>query len=83
MVTKNTSVKLEIIAEGPGKENFEYSWRRGDNTPLPRYVSGENTPYLTIASITASDSGPYYCIVVNQWGNVVESDRAVINVLCE
>ena len=83
MVSNSRSINLIITAEGPGKENFKYSWRRANNRPLPRYASGENTPNLMIGSITSSDSGPYYCIVVNQWENVVESERAMINVLCE
>ena len=34
-------------------------------------------------SVTPSDSGMYYCIVMNHWGNMVQSDNATVNVLCE
>ena len=42
-----------------------------------------NSTELTITSVTSSDSGLYYCIVMNQWGNMVKSNNATVNVLCE
>jgi len=80
LVAKGKSVEIGVIAKGPGKENFKYQWRRADNA-LPSTANGENTQSLTITSVTSHDGGSYYCVVTNQWRNVVESDRATVNVL--
>ena len=62
---------------------FTYQWKRVGSDSLPDTASGENSAQLTITSITPSDSGKYYCIVRNHWGNRVQSDSAAVNVLCE
>ena len=62
---------------------FTYQWKKVGSDLLPDTASGENSARLTITSVSPSDSGIYYCIVMNQWGNTEQSDNATVNVLCE
>ena len=62
---------------------FTYQWKKVGSDSLPDTASGVNSANFTITSITPSDGGMYYCIVMNQWGNMVQSDNATVNVLCE
>ena len=82
-VAKGNKVYLSINARGPGRTMFTYQWKRVGSDSLPDTASGENSANLTISSITPTDSGVYYCIVMNQWGNRVQSDNVTVNVLCE
>ena len=82
-VAKGNKVYLSINARGPGRTMFTYQWKRVGSDSLPDTASGENSANLTISSITPTDSGLYYCIVINQWGNMVQSDSATVNVLCK
>ena len=50
---------------------------------LPDTASGGNSAELTIISVTSSDSGSYYCIVMNKEGETVKSFNATVNVLCK
>ena len=81
VAAKGGSINISITAEGPGKENFGYHWRRRDNIPLSNTASGTKTQNLTITSVTFSDSGAYNCSVMNQWGRRVDSDYTTITVL--
>ena len=74
---------LSVTADGPGKNGFTYQWKRRDGTSLPNTASKETTPNLKIRSVTPSDSGSYYCVVMNQWGNTIESNDAAVIVLCK
>ena len=74
------TINIEIKAEGPGKENFTYQWGR-DNASLASIAIGENTPSITITSATLSDGGSYYCVVKNEWGHMVESNRSIMSVI--
>ena len=82
-VVKGNRLDLSINARGPGKRIFTYQWKKVGSDSLPDTASGVNSARLTITSISPSDSGMYYCIVMNQWGNMVQSDNATVNVLCE
>ena len=82
-VAKGNKVDLSINATGPGRAMFTYQWKKVGSDSLPDTTSGKNSTQLTITSISPSDSGMYYCIVINPWGNMVQSDNAVVNVLCE
>ena len=82
-VSKDDNVVLSINATGVGRTKFTYQWKKVGNDSLPDTASGRNSTQLTITSITPSDSGVYYCIVMNQWGNMVQSDSVTVNVLCE
>ena len=82
-VAKGNKVDLRINAIGPGRTMFTYQWKKVGSDSLPDTASGRNSTQLTITSISPSDSGMYYCIVMNQWGNMVQSDNATVNVLCE
>ena len=82
-VAKGNKVDLSINATGVGKDMFTYQWKKVGSDSLPDTASGGNSTQLTITSISPSDSGMYYCIVINQWGNTVQSDNATVNVLCE
>ena len=82
-VAKGNKVDLSIMARGPGRKMFTYQWKKVGSDSLPDTASGENSAKLTITSITPSDDGLYYCIVMNQWGNIAQSDNATVNVLCE
>ena len=82
-VAKGNELDLSINASGPGKTMFKYQWKRMGSDSLPDTASGGNSSRLTITSISPSDSGMYYCIVMNQWGNRKESDSVTVNVLCE
>ena len=62
---------------------FTYQWKKVGSDSLPDTAGGVNSANFTITSITPSDGGMYYCIVMNQWGNMVQSDNAAVNVLCE
>ena len=74
---------LSITARGPGRNSFTYEWKKVGSDSLPDTVSGGDSTELTITSVKSSDSGLYYCIVMNQWGNMVKSNNATVNVLCE
>ena len=54
-----------------------------DSNTLPSSAQGGNTHTLTIPSVNSSDSGSYYCVVTNQWGNMVESKKATVNLQCK
>ena len=82
-VAKGNKVDLSINARGPGRNVFTYQWKKVGSDSLPDTASGGNSTQLTITSISPSDRGMYYCIVMNQWGNMVQSDNAVVNVLRE
>ena len=82
-VAKGNKVDLSINARGPGRKAFTYQWRKVGNDSLPDTASGKKSAKLIIRSITPSDSGMYYCIVMNQWGTMLQSDNATVNVLCE
>ena len=72
---------LSIDARGRGL--FTYEWKKVGIDSLPDTASGGNSTELTITSVTSSDGGLYYCIVMNQWGTMVKSNNATVNVLCE
>ena len=82
-VAKGNKVDLSINATGVGKDMFTYQWKKVGSDSLPDTASGGYSTQLIITSISPSDSGMYYCIVMNQWGNMVQSDNAIVNVLCE
>ena len=73
---------LSITADGPGKNRFTYQWKRREG-PLPNRASRETTRSLRIRPVTSSDSGSYYCVVMNQWGNMMESNDAAVTVWCK
>ena len=81
LAEKDTLV-LPLIVEGPGSDNFTYEWKKVGVDELPDSI-GENTQNFTIRSVMPSDSGSYYCIVMNQWGRMVKSRNTTVNVLCE
>ena len=74
-------LRLSLIADGPGKNNFKYQWKKRGSNSLPNRVSGEDTSKITISLVTPSDSGSYYCVVTNQWGNMTTSNDATVTVL--
>ena len=74
-------LQLTITADGPGKANFVYQWKKRDSNSLPSRVNGKDTSKITISSVTPSDSGSYYCVVTNQWGNMTASNDAAVTVL--
>ena len=82
-VAKGNKIDLSIIARGPGRTMFTYQWKKLGSDSLPDTAKGGNSTHFTITSITPSDGGMYYCIVMNQWGYRVQSDSATVNVLCE
>ena len=81
VAAEGESISISITAEGPGKENFGYRWRRRDSVPLSNISRGTNTVNLTISSVTLYDSGEYYCFVINQWGHPVDSDHTAVTIL--
>ena len=72
---------MSITADGPGKNNFVYQWKKRGGNSLPDDVKGNDTSRITVNSVTPSDSGSYYCVVTNQWGNMTESNDATVTVL--
>ena len=74
---------LSVTANGPGESSFIYQWKRKGSTPFPSTAKGKNSKNLKISFVTSSDSGSYYCVVMNQWGNMVNSNEATVNVLCK
>ena len=82
-VSEGGTIVLSIDARGIGRNSFTYEWKKVGSDSLPDTASGGNSTELTITSVTSSDSGSYYCIVMNQWGNMVKSNNATVNVLCE
>ena len=83
IVSEGGTVVLNVVARGTGRKSFTYEWKKVGSDSLPDTASGGNSTELTITSVTSSDSGLYYCIVMNQWGNMVKSNNATVNVLCE
>ena len=82
-VAKGNKVVLSVNATGVGKDMFTYQWKKVGSDSLPDTASGGNSTQITITSISPSDGGMYYCIVMNQWGNMMQSDNATVNVLRE
>ena len=82
-VSEGGTVVLSVDARGTGRRSFTYEWKKVGSNSLPDTANGGNSTELTITSVTSSDSGLYYCIVINQWGNMVKSNNATVNVLCE
>ena len=76
-------LQLNITAVGPAKNEFIYQWRKRGSNSLPNRVKGKDTSKVTISSVILSDSGSYYCVVTNQWGNMTESNDAIVTVLCK
>lgn len=76
-------LNLSVTAIGPGNNNFTYQWKRRDDASLPSRANGIRTSNLMITSVTTSDSGSYYCIVMNQWGITRQSSDALVNVWCK
>ena len=76
-------LRLSVTANGPVSDQFKYQWKRMDNNSLPNTSRGENSPNLIISSVNSSDSGLYFCVVTNQWGNTIESKKATVNVECK
>ena len=83
IVGEDDTVVLSVDAVGVGRDSFTYEWKKVRSDSLPDTASGGNLTELTITSVTQSDSGLYYCIVMNQWNNMVKSNNATVNVLCE
>ena len=73
-------LNLSIAATGPGSDQFTYQWKRRDDSSLPSRANGKGTSNLMITSVTASDSGSYYCTAMNQWGTTKQSIDAIVNV---
>ena len=73
-------LSLNVIANGPGNNRFNYQWKRRGSTSLPDRANGERNSNLEIRSVSPSDSGSYYCVVMNQWGNMMESKDATVTV---
>ena len=71
---------LNVTAIGPGSNRFKYQWKRRGSTSLSNRAEGRKTSSLKIRSVTTSDSGSYYCAIVNQWGNMIESNDATVTV---
>ena len=71
-------LSLSVTADGPGKDMFTYQWKKKDGALLPK-VAGRKT--LTISSVQSSDSGLYYCIIMNEWKNMTKSNEAIVKVL--
>ena len=69
-----------VTASGINRNNFMYQWRKRGNDSLPHKVSGVNQATLTIPNLIVSDGGEYYCIVTNEWGRSVESDKVILTV---
>ena len=59
---------------GVGVENFNYQWRHNE-----RIITGKTGNTLMITNIMESDSGDYQCIVSNQYGDRVFSNKAYLN----
>ena len=69
ILAKGNTLRLSLITDGPGKNNFKYQWKKRGSDSLPNRVNGKDTSEITIRSVMSSDSGSYYCVVTNQWGN--------------
>ncbi len=54
---ENTSYTLEVRAQG-GTGTLRYTWEK-DGVGIPN----SNTPLLTLASLTISDTGEYHCVI--------------------
>jgi len=60
---------------GVGVENFRYQWRHNGI-----YISG-NTGTLLITNVNRHHSGEYWCIVTNQYGDRVISNKVYLTIL--
>ena len=82
-LSRGNKLHLSVTANGPGSDQFNYQWKKMDSSSLPSTSRGVNSPNLIIPSVNPSDSGLYYCVVTNQWGNMMESKKATVNVQCK
>ena len=81
-VAKGDMLSLSVTADGPGKDMFEYQWKKKGGS-LSKDAGGKKSPTLSMSSVQSSDSGSYHCVVMNQWGNMTKSDEAIVKVLCK
>ena len=71
---------LVATASGINKNNFKYQWKRSDNKRLPHKAIGNNGAILIIPRLAESDEGQYYCVVTNEWGRSVESNKFTLTI---
>ena len=80
-VAVGNMLNLSITVKGAG--NLMYQWKKEDSKSLSNAATGERSSNLIVRSVTTSDNGSYYCVVMNEWGNMVKSDKAIVKVLRE
>ena len=61
---------------GVGMEKFTYQWRHRE-----RIIPGKTGDTLMITNVMDSDKGDYECIVTNQYGDHVISNKAHLSIL--
>ena len=59
---------------GVGVENFMYQWRHNGTI-----ITGGTGDTLIITNVMESDSGKYECVVTNEYGNQVFSNKAYLS----
>ena len=70
-------VVLSAKVAGPG---FSVAWGKDWNllSEIPGKISGSSTPQLAIASLAASDSGTYHCVLRSAAGTGIVIPRSVV-----
>ena len=79
-VSLATGKMLTLSVNANGTGGLAYQWKKRGSTSLLNETNEARTPNLKIKSVTTSDSGSYYCVVMNQWGKMVESKNATVTV---
>ena len=79
MTPSNQSVEVTRTAiftttvSGVGVKSFMYQWRHNGTI-----ISGENGNTLVITNVMETDSGNYDCIVTNQYGDYIISEKVTL-----
>ena len=85
IVGEYQDVNFTIVARGVTSSSgrLTYRWHRYWNS-LPNGRSfGINSSSLLIKSVLEDDEGRYYCVVTNEWNNMVTSRAGTLEVICK
>ena len=73
-VDEETETTFACMASGVGNKSFAYQWFLNNNR-----VPGEDKPILNIVA-SQDRSGSYTCSVKNEYGNISQSEAAVLTI---
>ena len=78
-------VNFTVVARGvvSNSGRLTYRWHRGMNNLPDGRSLGISSASLLIKSVIEDDEGSYYCVVTNEWNNMVTSRAGTLEVICK